>query len=321
MFSYATKNLREWIKELRNKRPGCFGVLLIILLILTIPGIILFIDSNTRLVTTEYKLNYSDLPEAFDRYRIAVLADVHGAQHGENNENLINAVKAANPDMIAIVGDLIDRYQPRKPVEKQLEIAQTLVDGLMTVAPVYFVTGNHEWDSGEVRALLELLEESGVTVLQNQYRLLDPIAASGEDAEDAGDAENAEGGTVILAGVDDPNGPADMVKPGEFIENIRKKEAPDFIVVLSHRNYNLKMYDKLGANLVLSGHAHGGMVRLPFTDGLIGPQNDFFPTYTSGVYSSGLTNMVVSRGLGNHLGWTRFLNNPEVVVVELRVER
>jgi len=312
MFSCAIKNLRKWIKELRNKRPGCFGVLLIILLILTIPGIILFIDSNTRLVTTEYKLNYSDLPEAFDRYRIVVLADVHGALHGENNETLIDAVRDADPDMIAIVGDLIDRYQPRKPVEKQLEIAQTLVDGLMTVAPVYFVTGNHEWDSGEVRPLLSLLEESGVIVLQNQYRLLAPASTSGENAED---------GTIILAGVDDPNGPADMVKPDEFIGNIRQKENPGFIVVLSHRNSNLKMYDKLEVDLVLSGHAHGGMVRLPFTDGLIGPQNDFFPTFTSGVYSSGQTNMVVSRGVGNQLGWTRFLNNPEVVVVELRVER
>jgi len=315
---------------------------LIILLILTIPGIILFIDSNTRLATTEYKLNYSDLPEAFDRYRIVVLADVHGAQHGDNNENLIDAVRDANPDIIAIAGDLIDRYQPGKPVEKQLEIARTLVEGLMRVAPVYFVTGNHEWDSGELRPLLAMLDESGVIVLQNQYRLLDRDAASGEDAEDAenagnagnaggagnagsagnaGNAGNAGAGTIILAGVDDPNGPADMVKPDEFIENIRQKENPDFIVVLSHRNYNLKLYGKLDVDLVLSGHAHGGMVRLPFTDGLVGPQNDFFPTYTSGIYSSGQTNMVVSRGIGNHLGWTRFLNNPEVVVVELRVER
>jgi len=324
MFSCAIKNLREWIKELRNRRIGCFGVVLIILLILTIPGIILFIDSNTRLVTTEYKLNYSNLPEAFDRYRIVVLADVHGAQHGDNNENLIDAVKDANPDMIAIVGDLIDRYQPGKTVEKQLEIARKLVEGLMDVAPVYFVTGNHEWDSGEVRSLLTLLEESGVTVLQNQYKLLERAAASGEDLEDAenaGGVENAESGTFILVGVDDPNGPADMVKPDELIENIRQKENPGFIMVLSHRNYNLKMYDRLEADLVLSGHAHGGMVRLPLTDGLIGPQSDFFPTYTSGVYSSGETNMVVSRGIGNHLGWTRFLNNPEVVVVELRVER
>jgi len=297
---------------LRNKRIGCFGVVLIILLILTIPGIILFIDSNTRLVTTEYKLNYSNLPEAFDRYRVVVLADVHGAQHGDNNENLIAAVKATNPDMIAIVGDLIDRYQPGKPVEKQLEIARTLAEGLMTVAPVYFVTGNHEWDSGEVKSLLALLEESGVTVLRNQYSLLDRAPASDEFSE---------GGTFVLAGVDDPNGPADMIKPDEFIENIRKKENPDFIMVLSHRNYNLKMYDRLEVDLVLSGHAHGGMVRLPLTDGLIGPQNDFFPTYTSGVYNSGQTNMVVSRGIGNHLGWTRLLNNPEVVVVELRVER
>jgi len=282
---------------------------LLILLILAVPVIILYIDSNTRLVTTEYKLSYKNLPASFEGYRIVVLADVHGAQLGEDNGQLVDAVRAAKPDMIAIVGDLIDRYQPGKPVEEQLEIAQTLIEKLITVAPVYFVTGNHEWDSGELRPLLEMLSENGVNVLRNQYELLTTGAATGENTGD---------GAIILIGVDDPNGPADMIKPDELVENIRQKEKTDFIVVLSHRNYNLKMYDRLGVDLVLSGHAHGGMVRLPFTDGLVGPQGDFFPTYTSGVYTSGQTNMVVSRGVGNHLGWTRFLNNPQVLVVELR---
>jgi len=291
-------------EKIEKKRIGCLGVFFIILLAILIPVGILYIDSNTRLVTTKFELSYADLPEEFDGYRIVLLADMHGVEHGENNERLVEAIKAAKPDIITIAGDLIDRFQVGKPVEQQLEIAQTLVSQLVKIAPVYYVTGNHEWDSGAVKPLLAMLEENDVDVLQNRYRLLS-----------SGDA------VIILAGVDDPGGPADMVKPGEFIENIRQREDANFIIVLSHRNYNLPMYSRLGVDLVLSGHAHGGMIRLPLTDGLIGPQLDMFPTYTSGVYTRGGTDMVVSRGLGNHFGWTRFLNNPQVVVVELRVAR
>ena len=276
-------------------------ILLLILLAVFIVIGILFVDSNVRLVTTEYELYYSNLPAAFDGYRIVVLADIHGAEHGENNKRLTDAVKAADADIIVIAGDLIDRFQEGKPTEKQLEIAQALVKDITSVAPVYYVTGNHEWDSGMVKPLLSMLNDSGVFVLQNRYIRLE-----------------SGGESIFLAGVDDQNGPADMVKPQEFIEDIYQNESAGFVVVLSHRNYFLPMYSRLGVDLVLSGHAHGGMIRLPFTDGLIGPQLDFLPTYTSGLYTMDGTDMVVSRGLGNHFGWTRFLNNPEVVVVELR---
>jgi len=90
------------------------------------------------------------------------------------------------------------------------------------------------------------------------------------------------------------------------------------VIALYHRNNQLQMFSEFGVDLVLSGHAHGGMVRLPFTDGLIGGNYEWFPTYTSGLYTRGGTNMIVSRGVGNHFGWTRFLNNPEVVVIDLR---
>ena len=286
---------------MKKKPLGCLSKFLIILLIIAIPAIIIIIDSNTRLVTTEYKLHYNNLPAAFDGYRIVLLADLHGAEHGKENERLVRQIRDANPNIIAIAGDLIDKYQPGNPVEKQIETAKTLVRQLIEIAPVYYVTGNHEWDSGKVRPLLEMLEENGVDVLRNQYRRLTPGSAN-----------------FILAGVDDPNGPADMTKPDDLIRRIREREEVNFIVLLSHRNYKLDLFNDLGVDLVLSGHAHGGMVRLPFTDGLVGPQLDFLPTYTSGVYTKGDTNMVVTRGLGNHLGWTRFLNNPQVVVVELR---
>ena len=285
----------------RRREPRDRYIFTILLLVLLLLIGFLYYDSNTRLVTTEFKLGYTDLPDTFNGFRIVSLADIHGAEFGENNQALIEAVKAAEPDIIAIVGDLIDRYQKSKPVEEQLEIAQDLVEKLVAIAPVYYITGNHEWDSGKIKPLLEILKESGVNVLQNQYVKLD-----------------GGGGTVILAGVDDPNGPLDMIKPDAFIDNIYSKENPEFLIVLNHRNSSLEMYSELGADLVLSGHAHGGMVRLPFTDGLIGPYSELFPTHTSGVYKLLDTTMVVSRGLGSQFGWTRFLNNPEVVVVELR---
>ena len=290
---------------MRRKRFGCLGFFLFILLIVVIAAVVILIDSNTRLVTTNYELRYDNLPDSFNGYRIVLLADLHGAEHGKNNEKLVEKVVDANPDIITIAGDLIDRYQPGHPVEDQLKIAKTLVQQLVEIAPVFYVTGNHEWDSGMVRELLAVLEESGVNVLQNKYESLFYQQIVGNDR-------------LVIVGLEDPGGPADMIKPDDFIESIWERENPDFLVVMYHRNYNLRMFSELGVDLVLSGHAHGGMVRLPFTDGLIGPQYDLFPTYTDGLYSIGDTDMIVSRGLGNHFGWTRFLNNPQVVVVELR---
>ena len=282
-----------------QKRRGVFPILMLIFFLLV--GILLY-DGNTRIVISEYELNYVNLPEGFDGYRIAVLSDIHAAVFGNSNERLIAKVKETEPDIIAITGDLIDRYE-KLPVEMQLDIAETLVDSLTPIAPVYFITGNHDWDSGAIRPLLLLLEEHGVVILRNKYTLL----------ESGGDE-------IVLAGTDDPNGPADMKKPHEFVETIRQKEGERFIVMLEHRNSHLQLYSVLGVDLVICGHAHGGLVRLPFTDGLLGQQRDWFPTYTNGVYTSGGTNMVVSRGLGNHTGIPRIFNNPQVVVVELKVE-
>jgi predicted MPP superfamily phosphohydrolase len=270
----------------------------LLLLLFFLAGILLY-DGNTRIVTTEYELYYENLPDRFDGFRIAVLSDIHAAVFGDNNERLVTKVKAAQPDIIAITGDLIDGYE-KLSAEIQLEVAQTLANALTSIAPVYFVTGNHDWDSGAIRSLFTVLEECGVHILRNKYVLL----------ESGGD-------TIILAGVDDPNGPADMIKPHEFIKKLTEREGEGFIVVMEHRNNHLPLHNVLDVDLVLSGHAHGGLIRLPFTDGLIGQQRDWFPQYTSGVYTIGVTDMVVSRGLGNHTGIPRIFNNPQLVVTVL----
>ena len=270
-----------------------------LLLIILVTAMLLY-DSNTRLVTTEYELTYPNLPESFDGFRIAFLSDIHAAQFGEGNGKLIAEVSAAKPDIIVIGGDIID-HDEAPPLNSQICIAETLVKGLLQIAPVYYITGNHEWDSGGIWELLPMLDELGVIVLRNRYVVI----------------ENG-GESIVIAGTDDPNGPADMIEPAEFVENIRAAEGDVFIVMLEHRNSNLQFYSESGVDVVLCGHAHGGIIRLPFTDGLIGPQREWFPTFTSGVYSLYGTSMVVSRGIGNHTGWPRFLNNPEVMVVVLR---
>jgi len=257
-------------------------------------------NGNTQIETTEYELHYENLPDTFDGFRIAVLSDIHAAVFGDSNEQLVAKVKAAKPDIIAITGDLIDTHKQLTP-EIQLEIAEALVADLSPIAPIYFVTGNHDWDSGAIRPLLAMLEENGVYALRNRYALLE-----------------LGGKTIILAGTDDPNGPADMLRPHEVVEKIIDVEGGGFIVMLEHRNNNLLLYSVLGVDLVLCGHAHGGIIRLPFTDGLIGQQRDWFPTYTNGVYKIGETNMVVSRGLGNHTGLPRIFNKPHIAVAVLR---
>ncbi|MDR3277561.1 MAG: metallophosphoesterase [Oscillospiraceae bacterium] len=265
-----------------------------ILLLALLAAAALLYDGNTRIVTTEYEVFFNSLPAAFDGYRILELSDLHAAELGADNARLIAAVRDAKPDMIAVTGDMID-------APGQLPAVLPLMKTLTEIAPVYFVTGNHEWDSGEVRELLAALPEYGVTVLRNQCVTLE-----------RGGAE------IVLLGLDDRNGPADMLRPPEVFARLRAQHGDAFVVTLVHRNDYLSALSELGCDLVVCGHAHGGIVRPPFTDGLIGPNREWFPTYTNGVYTEGGTTMVVSRGVGNHTGYPRFLNNPHLPVAVLR---
>jgi predicted MPP superfamily phosphohydrolase len=277
----------------KTKRKSRHVGLKILLFLILLVSLMLY-DSNTRITVNEYPLYYENLPASFDGYRIAQLSDIHAAVFGQDNAKLIEAVRKAQADIIVITGDLIDD-------DNELGIVGPLIQKLTGIAPVYYITGNHEWDSGGLHDLLELLNDNGVTVLRNDYEKI----RIGNDS-------------IVLAGVDDRNGPADMTTPETFISNIRKSEGDPFIVLLVHRNSYLQRYAGLGIDLVLCGHAHGGLIRLPFTEGLIGPAREWFPDTTGGVYTQGGTKMLVSRGIGNHTGVPRFLNNPQVPVVILK---
>ncbi len=252
---------------------------------------------NTALQVTHFEPVFAGLPEGFDGCRLAVLSDLHGARFGPGNADLFAAVAEAAPDYIFYLGDLEDRH--RGPREGY---AEETARGLSAIAPLYYVTGNHEWAIGDVPELKKRLAASGARVLTNEFVTLE-----------------RNGDTVVLAGIDDPNGYADQKTPEQVAAEIYAAQGDPFWMLLAHRNNEFaERYSLLGADLVLSGHGHGGIIRLPFTDGLLSVERTFFPSYTAGLYEENGSALFVTRGLGNSGPTFRLFNRPEVAVVTLR---
>lgn len=283
----------------RRRRPllWVFGIAVVLAL-----GVLWFQWQCWGIQTTRTEVAVAGLPQGFDGFRIVHLSDLHGHEYGENSAELLAKVQEQEPEIIVITGDLIDR-------ESQLAMVPALAKGLAAIAPTYYVTGNHEWSvewSGSahaVQTLKGLLRESGITVLSNEYVVLE-----------------RNGAQLVLAGVDDPNGYADQKTPEKLYREISAEVPGLTTLLLAHRNDAIERYAAAGYDLVLSGHAHGGIIRLPFTDGLLSPARTFFPTWTSGVYTVGDTTLFVSRGLGNNttpINGFRLFNRPELAVLEL----
>ena len=267
------------------------------ILAVLLAALILFVRwENTSLQIDTFDPVFADLPAGFDGCRIVVLSDLHGAAFGADNADLFQAVADQAPDYIFYLGDLEDKYRGPEP-----DFAETVAAGLVSIAPTYYVTGNHEWAIGRVPELKEALAAHGVTVLSNQFVTL----------ERGGDS-------VVLAGIDDPNGYADQKTPEELAAEVYAACGDPFWMLLAHRNNRFSsQYSKLGADLVFSGHAHGGLIRLPFTDGLFSHDWDLFPSNTAGLYEENGSCQFVTRGLGNSGITFRLFNRPEVAMVTL----
>lgn len=260
-----------------------------------------FYFQNNWIVTSEYNIISEKLPQAFNDYRIVHLSDLHNKAFGDDQKSLIQKVKKTKPDLIVFTGDLIDsdRYDE--------EPSLILMEELVQLAPVYYVTGNHEWWSGEFNALESKLNSIGVRVMRNR-------------------AEEIIIGTesIQMIGIDDPaNGEESDEERAiteeritDAIEEIQGTER--FQILLSHRPEMFSLYSEYGFDVVFSGHAHGGQFRLPFVGGVIAPDQGLFPKYTSGTHKDNNTTMIVNRGLGNSIIPIRIFNRPEIVVVTLQ---
>ncbi len=254
---------------------------------------------NKSIVTTEIHVVSEKIPESFSGYRIVHISDLHNTEFGFENRNLIKKIKAAKPDIIVMTGDMVDMYEPE--VEVSLHLGRELV----SIAPVYFVTGNHDVKAICRGEQLEGFEKSGVCVMRNKKVILEK-----------------EGETIELLGIDDPKF-LDDTMTGSDEENIKaaikalSEDESTFKILLAHRPEMAEAYSSMNIDLVLSGHAHGGQINLPGMGGIIAPGQGWFPKYYAGLYTINDTQMIVNRGLGNSSFPIRLNNRPEIVITEL----
>jgi len=256
---------------------------------------------NTELQVSGYDIVDSRIPKEFNEYKIVQVSDFHNTKSNKLTDDLVKEIKIQNPNVIVITGDLVDSRKTN------IDVAISFIKRIKDIAPIYFVTGNHESRISKYGVLKEKLEKESVIVLDNKAEILEIYAAK-----------------INLIGINDPNM---SYHPYALDSEKIKNELTDtnydknnYSILLSHRPELFDTYVDNELDLVLTGHVHGVQVRIPFIGGLVSPNQGFFPKYTGGKIKKDNTNMIVSRGIGNSIIPFRINNRPELVVVQLKVK-
>lgn len=259
---------------------------------LAILVILTLIALDERLILRTYTVVS---PKLTAEVRLAVVTDFHSS---DNADDVVAMVASCAPDAVLLVGDLFDDDTANRPTERTL----SLMRQLSALYPCYYVSGNHEAWTGEMDALYQQTEEAGVTVLRMSSGVL-----------------TVRGQRIALCGIPDPY---EMVFSGapDTEEQLRQAledvDSADFTVLLAHRPELLAKYAQFPLDLVVSGHAHGGQVRIPgVLNGLYAPNQGWFPKLAGGAYTQDGTTLIVSRGLAVRTRLPRIFNRPEVVLV------
>jgi predicted MPP superfamily phosphohydrolase len=275
---------------------------------------LLLLAGNNWLQVTRFRVKAPGLPSAFDGYKIVHIGDLHGKEFGANNRKLARLIKKQKPDLILASGDLLNSQNDNG------DAFISLLKELEGVSPVYCSLGNHEQivrnkdqrENTEVDRLFEerILNAGGIRLNKEWAEII----RGGERIRIAGftaalyhytgrDTAPWEGADLTAAFIEEKLGPLN----------------PDhFTLLLAHNPKYLNEYAAWGADLVFSGHIHGGVIRLPILGGIFSPDITFLPPYDAGLYHQKKTTMHVTRGLGNAVIPLRFLNRPEIAVIELQ---
>ena len=259
--------------------------------------------------TVNYTISSERLPMEFDAFKIVHLSDLHGALYGKNNEELVQEIRRISPHSILMTGDMADGSPHGIPRLKNL-CSQLCGD-----FPVYCVLGNHEQELGQnVRIpLLKSLKKMGVTILENEWRIL-----------------SRQGASIRLYGLVTPmKYYKDILKEYQWGVKFSAEDAGKLLgsandscykILLAHNPLYYPAYRDWGADLTLSGHIHGGIIRIPKLGGLLSPDLTLFPKYDGGHFKEQGKDLVVSRGLGNHF-LVRVMNPPELVSITLHSQK
>lgn len=259
--------------------------LLIFLVLFILAGL------DPRLQVTCYTYKSSEIPSSFHRYKICQISDLHCKTFGENNQILLQKIKDISPNIVVLTGDIVDEDH------SDLSSIEALFCGLNDLKiPTYYITGNHETEDApqQYEALQDLMDAYGITDLDDKTETI----ALGDDS-------------ISLTG--------SRWYARYVVQYLKPAEPEGFHILLYHGADFFDLIDSYNYDLVLAGHIHGGIIRIPFLDiGLFGNLGDLFPKYSSGIYQSGTSDctMIVSRGLGDSR-IPRFYNRPELVCITL----
>lgn len=253
---------------------------------------------DDRLETTHYVIERDDIPAEFDGYRIVQVSDFHASVV----PGIIEEIRGEAPDIIVSTGDLVHDKGSYEP-------GILLMERLMTIAPVYAVTGNHDLRRADYGRFQSDLDETGVITLHDESVTLENGNAA-----------------ITLSGIEDPfseDGNTIAQNVNASVDKIGSSE--NYHIVLFHRANHMDLLKNHGFDLILSGHLHGGQVRLPNGRGVCAPKSSWtsgspmlFPKYFAGHYRYKNMDMIVNRGIGNPMIIPRLFNRPELTVIILK---
>lgn len=249
---------------------------------------------NDRVFVSSYTFAHEEVPEGFDGFKILQLSDFHEAPF---LEQIAQKVKKTAPDIMVITGDSVQL--PRSEADEILKLAKEIPD-----IPVYVISGNHETQSGKYEELMEAYKESGLIPID-----YDSVEIKrGEES-------------ILLVGVKDPEHNEPTEGKLSYMRDKIREEFPDgpcFSILLMHRADLFPEVWETPADLILSGHLHGGIIRIPFMGGVMGKRGKgFFPEYDKGLFTHGESSMIVSAGCDKNPDKKRYFNPPEVAIITL----
>lgn len=277
----------------KNKKRLIISIIMFVIVLFVVR---LYIDNNV--FTTSYVDFYDfEMPYTFNGVKILQISDLHNKSYGKENEKLLNEIDKISPNYIFLTGDMVS--------SKDTDFTPffTLASKIGPKYDCYYIIGNHEMDlTNEQRnSIYQTLNNYDITILDNER-----VELFREEEK------------VNLYGM--WYNPRFYIKEDFSVENMRSilgNSEDEFNILLTHNPDDFEVYATWGADLIFSGHVHGGMIRLPFIGGVISPNRTFFPKFDSGIYSQNESIMMVSRGMSRGATGIRIFNQPELVVMTL----
>lgn len=263
-------------------------------------SILIYLD-NKLLKISRYQIKSGKIPKEFNNFKIVHLSDFHSHVFIGHNNKIVAKINEESPDIIVMTGDMVNKYDNK--FDRFLELAEALGKKYK----VYYIVGNHEQrlKQQDLKFILNKLMKFGIEILDDKKVTIKRDKA----------LINIYGINIPLSFYRIRHRPTNI---DEIINSkLRRCNSEEYNILLAHNPLYFDKYARHSVNLVLSGHVHGGMIRVPFIGGLLSPERTFFPKYCSGVYKINHKKLVVSRGIGHSKPLFRILNMPEILSITL----